>query len=207
MDSFFAKIIAFLALIPTLLFGGQQAKNNTNPVITGAPNIRRGQANTQISANQAKVSPVSGVSLALVALDDGQMSVNVKKKYAIQATFSSGSPHLTIDAFKAVISYDPAYVKLSDDEIIDISASRLDTIFRVDSPKEANVNGKAIIAMGAVSPGSGPSTDTPITFATFTFQGVSPISAGVISLEKMQMVDNNSNDIPLPAAQAVYSIK
>lgn len=118
------------------------------------------------------------------------------KTFQVKATFSNPSPSETIDYLKMTISFPLDYFKVPDNSYVTLTFNgqkNLDRIFRVDGPVVSNQSGKIIVEVGAATPGSGPSTSGPVTFASFNLTATknSPTSLP-ITVEVNQVVDSNS---------------
>src|SRR3989338_1520473 len=118
------------------------------------------------------------------------------KNFQVKTTFSDSTSSQSIDYLKMTISFPLDYFKVDDNNYAAVSFNgqkNLDRIFRVDGPIVSNQTGKIIVELAAATPGSGPQTDSAITFASFNLTALkdSPTSLP-ITVEINQIVDSNS---------------
>lgn len=132
----------------------------------------------------------SAVALSLYPVTE-TFSVNQTKTFNLIATFTGGSTAEKIDYFKTTLSFSPKYIVLPANVYVDTSSSGLQKIMRVDGPTAANGSGNIVIELGANAPGTGPSTNAPITIARITFKGFANTpSPQNISIVKTQIINN-----------------
>lgn len=146
------------------------------------------------------------MSLSLYPVSE-TIGVGQAKLFELKAAFSGGSSTEKLDYFKTELSFNPGYIKVPEGKYLDTGESGFGKIIRVDGPQAANESGKIIIELGAGTPGTGPSTDKPVTIAKLYFEGkgVTPASQDV-KIGQTQAVNNQSSDINVTSQSAKYLV-
>lgn len=148
----------------------------------------------------------SNITLSLYPTTE-TFTVGGNKTFELKATFTGGSSSEKLDYFKTEVSFSKDYLQVPSGSYIDTSQSGLSKIFRVDGPQVGNESGKLIIELGVQSPGTGPSTDKPITIAKITFSGKSQTSSSqTISVGNTQVVNNQSAALPFTTQGASFTV-
>ena len=134
-------------------------------------------------------------------------SIGEEKYFDLIATFSEGSSVDKIDYFKTEVKFTGGYLSIPSSKYVDTEKSGLDKIFRVDGPVVSNENKKIIIEVGANTPGSGPTTDRPVTLARIYFSGKTKTpSPQEITIGNTQVVSNHSSAIPVTLQGLTYTV-
>ena len=132
----------------------------------------------------------SSVTLSLIPATSSFGNQEVKE-FKLIAQFNGGSAAEKIDYLKVKINFPKENLELAD--YVDTIDSSLGRQIRVDGPAAANGNGIIIIELGALSPGSGPATNSgPVTIAKIKFKGKSAIQNGAITINTAEIYNNFS---------------
>ncbi len=148
----------------------------------------------------------SVATLAFYPVKDN-FQLNETKVFELKATFTAGSAIEKIDYLKTEINFSKDYLLIPSGKYVDTSSTGLDKIFRVDGPQASNDSGKTIIEIGASVPGSGPSTDKPITLAKIYYTGKAKTpSLQDVTIGTTQVVNNQSANIPVTLQGFSYTV-
>ena len=143
--------------------------------------------NSYLTRSKADASSVT-LSLIPATSSFGNQEV---KEFKLIAQFNGGSAAEKIDYLKVKINFPKENLELAD--YVDTIDSSLGRQIRVDGPAAANGNGIIIIELGALSPGSGPATNSgPVTIAKIKFKGKSAIQNGAITINTAEIYNNFS---------------
>lgn len=133
----------------------------------------------------------SQVQISLIA-NPSENSGNLKA-YNVVLNFTGGSSEEKIDYIKAIIGFNKSEVTISDAVVS--SENKLGRVIFVEKVPDANSKGRMTIEIGALTPGSGPTTDQKLVLGTVKLS--SSNSNPTFDTSGSQIVNNSSKAIPV----------